>query len=159
MAKVESRLLLLMSVGAINIGSLMNASPVELNRSRHMASVRSRNTTPELTVRKALFALGFRFRLHRKELPGTPDIILPRHRTVIFVHGCFWHRHANCAKTTNPKTRADFWQDKFRANIARDQRNLDGLHALGWRTLVVWECETKDSKLLRTMLCEALPSG
>lgn len=134
----------------------MNTPPVDPARSRLMARVRTSNTTPELVVRRCLHALGFRFRVHRRDLPGTPDIVLPRHRTAIFVHGCFWHRHSGCVKTTDPKTRPEFWQNKFQANIARDQRNLESLAALGWRTLVIWECETKDPEALRLMLGELL---
>jgi DNA mismatch endonuclease (patch repair protein) len=96
-----------------------------------MRAVRRADTGPERSVRKILHRLGFRFRLHRKYLPGTPDIVLPRHRTAIMVHGCFWHRHPGCSKATTPKTRIDFWEDKFRANVARDQRNTHSLEAVG----------------------------
>ena len=117
---------------------------VDPTRSRIMAAVRQKNTTPETIVRQVLHRLGLRFRLHRKGLPGTPDIVLARHRTVIFVHGCFWHRHQDCRKASTPKTRVDFWQEKFDRNVERDARNEQALLDAGWRVLVVWECETKD---------------
>jgi DNA mismatch endonuclease (patch repair protein) len=94
-----------------------------------------------MALRKALHALGFRFRLHGRRLPGKPDIVLPKHRTVIFVHGCFWHRHPGCKVATTPKTNTDFWIEKFDRNQSRDTRNSDALAAAGWRVIVVWECE------------------
>lgn len=108
-----------------------------------MSRVRAKDTTPELRVRKAAHALGLRFRLHRKDLPGSPDLVFPRHRTAIFVHGCFWHRHAGCSKASMPKTRADFWQTKFDANVERDARAIESLERLGWRVAIIWECEVK----------------
>lgn len=133
-------------------------------RSRLMGRVRQRGTTPELAVRSALHRLGFRFTVHgplNRQLPGRPDIVLPRHRLVVFVHGCFWHRHAGCVKTTTPSTRAEFWQAKFSANTARDQRVAAALKALGWRVLVVWECDAEADretlmKKLRTLRMSAL---
>ena len=112
-------------------------------RSRNMAAIRGKDTAPELAVRRILHAMGLRFRLHRKDLPGRPDIVLPKHRTVVFVHGCFWHRHEDCRYTTTPKTRQEFWQAKFAANVERDRRNRTDLQQLGWRVIVVWECELK----------------
>lgn len=109
-------------------------------RSRMMAGIRGRNTRPELLLRKALHARGFRYRIADKRLPGSPDIVLPKYRVVIFVHGCFWHRHPGCSKATTPASNTDFWQAKFAANVARDERNLRELHHLGWRTAIVWEC-------------------
>lgn len=109
-----------------------------------MRAVRRADTRPETAVRQALHAMGLRFRLHRKDLPGTSDIVLPKHKTTIFVHGCFWHRHNGCKKTTTPKRRADFWNEKFRQNVARDARNEATLRDMGWRVVVIWECETKD---------------
>lgn len=114
-------------------------SPLE--RSERMSRIRSSNTSPELAIRRALHALGFRFRLHRKDLPGKPDIVLPRHKTVIFVHGCFWHRHVGCKVASTPKTNTGFWEEKFQRNTARDERNAALLQALGWKVLVVWECD------------------
>ncbi|WP_342450151.1 DNA mismatch endonuclease Vsr [Thiorhodococcus minor] len=121
-------------------------------RSWLMSRVASKNTSAELRVRRALHALGFRFRLHRKDLPGTPDIVLPKHRTVVFVHGCFWHRHPGCPKATTPKTRVEFWRSKFDRNVERDREAMAQLEALGWRTVVIWECETKKSERLAEVL-------
>lgn len=115
----------------------------ELTR-RIMSRVSSRDTTPELVVRRALHRAGLRFRLHDRRLPGTPDIVLSRWRTVVFVHGCFWHRHPGCRKATMPKTRTEFWQSKFDRNVERDGQALISLRALNWRAEVVWECETKN---------------
>jgi DNA mismatch endonuclease, patch repair protein len=112
-------------------------------RSRNMAAIRSRNTKPEMRVRSALHALGYRFRLHRKDLPGRPDIVLPRLRTVIFVHGCFWHCHRCKYGSATPATRADFWAAKRAGNVARDRRNRSALRRAGWRVFVLWECEVR----------------
>lgn len=112
-------------------------------RSRMMSGIRGKDTKPELALRRALHARGFRYRLHDKWLPGKPDLVLPRFRVVIFVHGCFWHRHEGCKYATTPATRPEFWQAKFRENAERDQRNIDALLALGWRVAVVWECEIR----------------
>lgn len=120
----------------------------EEKRSWNMSRIRSRDTKPELIVRRLLHRMGYRFRLHRKDLPGSPDIVLPRDRTVIFVHGCFWHRHEGCRCAYNPKSRVDFWQKKFLQNVERDRKVRHELKNLGWRVLVVWECETKDAGLL-----------
>jgi len=111
-------------------------------RSRMMAGIKGRDTKPERVVRSWLHQAGFRFRLHRRDLPGSPDIVLPRWNAVIFVHGCFWHRHPGCAKASTPRTRARFWHDKFAGNIERDRRNILALRRLGWRVKVVWECST-----------------
>ncbi|WP_417330733.1 very short patch repair endonuclease [Halomonas cupida] len=112
-------------------------------RSRMMSSIRGRDTRPELELRRFLHAVGYRFRLQRRDLPGRPDLVLPRHRLAVFVHGCFWHRHPGCHYCSTPATRAEFWQQKFADNIARDQRNQQELERLGWRVLVVWECGFK----------------
>lgn len=134
--------------------------PFSRTRSRNMAAIRGKNTAPELAVRGILHAMGLRFRLHRKDLPGRPDIVLQRHRTVVFVHGCFWHRHEGCRYTTTPKTRLAFWQAKFDANVARDHRNRIALEEMGWRVLVVWECELRDAEALRDRLKAAFaPPG
>jgi len=109
-------------------------------RSRIMRSVRRKDTGPELSLRKALHKKGFRYRLHDKKLPGSPDLVFPKYKAVIFVHGCFWHRHG-CKRSTNPSTRIDFWESKFEANIERDERNVNDLEKEGWRVLIVWECE------------------
>ena len=112
-------------------------------RSRMMSGIRGKDTKPELALRRALHARGFRYRLHDKKLPGKPDLILPKFHAAIFVHGCFWHRHEGCKHATTPATRPEFWQAKFRENVERDQRNIDALLALGWRVAVVWECEIR----------------
>lgn len=125
---------------------------VEPERRRLMSRVRSKDSKPELVVRRLLHSLGYRFRLHRKDLPGTPDIVLPGRRKAIMVHGCFWHRHAGCSRTTSPTTRAEYWQSKFAANVERDARKLAQLKALGWDTAIVWECETKNIDVLRQRL-------
>lgn len=117
-----------------------------------MSRIRSRDTKPELIVRRLLHRMGYRFRLHRKDLPGSPDIVLPKYKTVIFVHGCFWHRHEGCRYAYNPKSRVDFWQKKFLQNVERDRKVRHELIELGWRVLVVWECETKDAGLLAEKL-------
>ena len=112
-------------------------------RSRMMSGIRGKNTKPEHVVRKALFAAGFRFRLHRRDLPGVPDILLPGSRVAIFVHGCFWHRHRKCLYAKMPTTRSDFWREKLEGNESRDRKNVEALLAFGWRVLVVWECATR----------------
>ena len=111
-----------------------------------MSRIRGRDTKPELLVRRIAHGLGFRFRLHRRDLPGCPDIVFPRYRAVILVHGCFWHRHPNCRFASSPKTRVEYWTKKFEGNVQRDRRNQLALTDLGWRTMVIWECETKDTK-------------
>jgi DNA mismatch endonuclease (patch repair protein) len=105
-----------------------------------MSRIRSKNTKPEILLRKTLHGMGLRYRLHDRKLPGAPDLVLPKYRAVIFVHGCFWHRHG-CKLTTTPSTQEDFWQAKFRANIERDRKNVRELETRGWRVLIVWECE------------------
>jgi DNA mismatch endonuclease (patch repair protein) len=127
-------------------------TPVDPVRSEIMRAVRRAHTSPEISVRKILHSLGLRFRLHRKDLPGTPDIVLRKHKTAIFVNGCFWHRHKNCWKATTPKTRTEFWISKFAANIARDRRSERSLVKAGWSVLKVWECETLNPDKLRTRL-------
>lgn len=113
-----------------------------------MARVRNKDTAPELRVRKVLHRAGYRFRVHRKDLPGTPDIVLPRHKLAIFVHGCFWHGHQNCRRARLPETRAAFWQEKITRNKARDARVQALLADLGYRVLTIWGCEVKDDCLL-----------
>jgi DNA mismatch endonuclease (patch repair protein) len=110
-------------------------------RSAVMARIRGKDTKPELIVRSLLHRSGVRFSLRRKDLPGKPDIVLPKYKTVVFVHGCFWHRHKGCKVATTPKTRTDFWQAKFDSNVARDQRNQRDLKKAGWQVIVLWECE------------------
>jgi DNA mismatch endonuclease (patch repair protein) len=115
-------------------------------RSRVMRAVKSGDTTPELIVRRIVHALGYRFRLHRRDLPGQPDLVLPRLGKAIQVHGCFWHRHACEAGQSSPATRLDYWNAKFARNVERDRRNLRRLRKLGWSVLVVWECQTRAAK-------------
>lgn len=117
-------------------------------RSALMARVRQRGTTPELLVRRLLFSRGWRYRLHTRSLPGTPDIVFPRLRAAIFVHGCFWHGHGGCALFTVPKTRTEYWNRKVEENRKRDADKEERLRALGWTVLTVWQCETKDQESL-----------
>ena len=111
-------------------------------RSWNMSRIKSKNTTPEKRVRSALHRLGYRFRLHVKTLPGNPDIVLPKHKTVIFVHGCFWHRHSACPKAAMPSTNQEYWTRKFQQTVERDKREQGELGRLGWNVIIVWECET-----------------
>ena len=112
-----------------------------------MSGIRGRDTKPELAVRRYLHANGLRYRLHVRALPGTPDIVLPRHGAVVFVHGCFWHRHEGCRYAYWPKSNVEFWRAKFEANTARDARDQERLRVLGWRVSVIWGCETKPERL------------
>lgn len=121
-----------------------------------MSNVRVRDTKPEIVVRRILHRSGYRFRLHRRDLPGRPDIILPKYKTVIFVHGCFWHQHEGCSKAQRPKSNWEFWNSKLDANIARDRRNQSDLEKLGWRVLVVWECEASRTGDLSEKLSRGL---
>ncbi|MDT4867288.1 Very short patch repair protein [compost metagenome] len=128
-------------------------------RSRMMSGIRGRDTKPEITVRKFLHARGYRFRLHRKDLPGRPDIVLPRFRICIFIHGCFWHHHKGCRYATLPKTRADFWAQKLWDNVERDQRAQEELLRKGWRVLTIWECELKHPEAALAALLDQLVSS
>lgn len=114
-------------------------------RSRMMAGIRGKNTRPELALRSALFAAGFRYRLHQRGLPGSPDLVFRKYRAAVFVHGCFWHRHEGCRYTTLPKTNGEFWRLKFEGNVGRDTRNVALLGQQGWRVAIVWECALKRS--------------
>lgn len=116
-----------------------------VTRSRMMAGIRGKNTKPEILLRKAMHAKGYRFRLHDRRLPGQPDMILPRYRTAVFIHGCFWHRHKGCRYATSPATRQDFWAAKFEANVARDHAKEKAVLEQGWRIAVVWECALRNS--------------
>jgi DNA mismatch endonuclease, patch repair protein len=118
-----------------------------ITRSRMMSGVRGKDTKPELLIRRALHRLGFRFRLHAAGLPGRPDIVLPKYRAAILVHGCFWHRHEGCAFATTPATNVEFWKSKFEQNVLRDARNLANLWEAGWRTAIVWECAFEKNSL------------
>lgn len=134
---------------------IMPDPPVAPDRSRLMARVRQKNSGPELLVRSILHRAGFRFRLHRRDLPGTPDIVLPRHRVAIFVHGCFWHRHPGCSRATTPKTRVDFWKAKFDRNVERDAAACAALREGGWTPVVIWECQSGQSGLVAELVAGA----
>ena len=125
---------------------------VSEQRSKNMAAIKSKNTKPEIKVRKVLHSMGYRFRLHSKDLPGSPDIVLPKYKTVIFVHGCFWHRHENCKYASTPKTRQEFWKNKFKVNVKRDLEIQEKIKNIGWKSVVIWECEIneliKDSSMI-----------
>lgn len=120
-------------------------------RSYNMSQVKSKNTKPELMVRKFLFSQGFRYRLHDKKLPGKPDIVLPKYKTVIFVHGCFFHGHEGCRYATIPQTRTEWWQEKINGNRRRDGENEARLSALGWRIITLYECELKPAQREQTL--------
>ena len=126
-------------------------------RSWAMAQVKGQNTGPEKAVRSLLHQLGYRFRLQRSDLPGKPDIVLPKFKTVLFVHGCFWHRHPGCKRATTPASNRDYWDKKFARTVARDAKNERELAGMGWRVLVVWECELKDMDALEGKLTSFLP--
>ena len=122
-------------------------------RSRNMAAIKSKNTKPEIEVRKILHEMGYRFRLHRKDLPGNPDIVLPKYKTAIFVNGCFWHQHEGCKYACLPKTKTDFWKNKLEGNKKRDRLKQSQLNELGWKIINVWECEIKDKN---SQICSKL---
>ena len=136
-----------------------------VTRSRMMSGIRSRNTRPERMLRQALFARGLRFRLHRRDLPGRPDLVFPRWCAVVFVHGCFWHQHQGCRFATRPASNAEFWSSKLACNVARDATQIDALRALGWRVGVVWECEIRADpeaaaeRVARWLRDPAMPPG
>lgn len=117
-----------------------------------MARVKGKDTKPEKRVRAALFSSGLRYRLQGSALPGRPDIVLKSRKIAIFVHGCFWHRHKGCASTRTPKSRQIWWEEKFKSNVARDKRNIAALRRLGWKVLIIWECETKDATKLERLV-------
>lgn len=121
-----------------------------------MARIRSKDTAPEMKVRKAAHSMGYRYRLHSKHLPGRPDLVFPGRRSVIFVHGCFWHRHEGCPDCSQPRSRQDYWMPKFEATKARDRRAVSLLEASGWKVLTVWDCETVDTGGLRVRLAAFL---
>lgn len=123
-----------------------------LARSKNMSSIKGKDTKPEIIVRRYLHKLGYRFRLHRKDLPGKPDITLPRFKTVIFVHGCFWHRHEQCKNSVMPKSNVSFWRKKLNGNVIRDKKNVELLIEQGWKVLVIWECEVKNDTFLYNLV-------
>lgn len=117
-----------------------------------MSLVKSKNTGPELAVRKLVFSMGYRYRIHGAGLPGKPDLVFSRRKKTIFVHGCFWHRHPGCKKATTPSSHTDYWLPKFARTVDRDRQTLDALHELGWSTMVIWECELIDMNALANRL-------
>lgn len=121
-----------------------------------MARVGGKDTKPELVVRSLLHRMGFRFRLHRRDLPGKPDITLPKYKKVVFVHGCFWHGHKGCSRAKRPTTNTGFWEKKLNKNLERDKKNLAALKSLGWEVLIVWTCEVKDTEALKQTLSKFL---
>ncbi len=123
-----------------------------VRRSHMMARIRGRDTKPERIVRSHLHQAGLRFRLHARALPGRPDIVLKRWKAVVFVHGCFWHRHRGCPMATTPSTNPEFWRRKFEENVSRDARNVAALRSLGWRVFIVWECRTSTLTLRSLVL-------
>lgn len=123
-------------------------------RSAMMTNIKSRNTRPELAVRRGAHRLGLRFRLHRRDLPGSPDIVLPGRRSVLFVHGCYWHRQIGCKFAYTPKSDVELWQKKFQSNIARDLRDRHELEDTGWKVITILECETRDQKLIVDVLTQ-----
>lgn len=125
---------------------------IDPRRSALMRRVRGKDTSPEKAVRAIAHSLGLRYRLHRRDLPGSPDLVFPRHKKVIFVHGCFWHRHPGCPKATVPKTRYNFWVEKFERNISRDEEVQERLSLQGWDVLVLWECEIKNVSIVEKKL-------
>lgn len=126
-------------------------------RSWNMAQIRAQDTKPETAVRSLVHRLGYRFRLHRRELPGKPDVVLASRSCVIFVHGCFWHQHRGCIDCSRPRTNAQYWTPKLSGNVARDRRNTVALRRLGWKVITVWDCETRDLKRLAKRLSAEIP--
>jgi len=123
-----------------------------------MSRIRCKNTKPERVVRSLLHRMGYRFRLHRADLPGKPDVVLPKYRAVVFVHGCFWHRHRGCEYAYTPKSRVRFWKKKFQDNVKRDAEVKQQLEGMGWHVIIVWECELRDLGQLANRLGSALSS-
>jgi DNA mismatch endonuclease (patch repair protein) len=112
-------------------------------RSINMSKIRSKDTLPEIRIRKALWRMGYRYRLHYKQLPGKPDIVMVKQKIVVFIHGCFWHRHKNCIEASRPKTNSEYWETKIRKNMERDKKHQKEIKKLGWKVIVVWECMVK----------------
>ena len=141
------------SKGPMRDGKTCN---VDESVSFRMKRVKQRDTAPELVVRKLVFEKGYRYRIHRDDLPGSPDLVFPSRRKVVFVHGCFWHGHANCVRASLPKTHTKYWEDRISKNRERDERSISTLEQLGWSVYVVWECETKDVNSLEKRLLDFL---
>ena len=129
------------------------------HRSWNMSRIRGGDTKPERLVRSVLHRQGYRFRLHRRDLPGRPDIVLPKHRRIVLVHGCYWHRHPGCRLAYTPKSNLEFWQAKFNETVQRDERQMRELSALGWQVTIVWECETKQLTALAERLQGVIQSA
>ena len=128
-------------------------------RSWNMAQIKGKNTKPELIVRSLLHRAGYRFTVNgpkNRQLPGKPDLVLPKYRTVIFVHGCFWHRHKGCKYATNPKTNSEFWENKFQTNVANDRKHEQKLESMGWKVILIWECELRHADQLQSRLANSL---
>lgn len=128
-------------------------------RAEIMRAVKGKNTLPELQVRRLLHSMGFRFRLHRRDMPGCPDIVLPKHKICLFVHGCFWHQHPGCKRAALPSSNFDFWSSKFKKNVIRDKENIKKLNDLGWKVVIIWECETKNPQELMLRVKSILMPG
>ncbi len=128
-------------------------------RSRNMSRVKGRDTKPEKIIRSLLYSMGYRFRLHRRDLPGKPDIVLPKHKKAVFIHGCFWHGHEGCPRAARPTTNTEFWNKKIDSNIKRDAAAQKELPALGWAYLIVWQCEMRDHAALENRLRSFLTTG
>ncbi len=128
-------------------------------RSWNMSRIRSKDTKPEKIVRSMLHRIGYRFRLHRKDLPGKPDIVLPKYKTVIFIHGCFWHRHKGCKRCTTPSTNQKYWIPKLEHNVVKDKTNQKVIKKSGWKPIIIWECETKDLVKLSKKINKALKTN
>ena len=143
--------------GNISAGWIPALTEIDPKRSSNMARIGQRDTAPELAVRSTLHQMGYRFRLHQSDLPGKPDVVLARHRTIFLIHGCFWHRHRACRFAYMPKSRVDFWRAKFKANVIRDRKVEKQLQERGWTVQIVWECETKDRVALEKLLRQVLP--
>ena len=126
-------------------------------RSWVMSRVRSKDTSPELRVRSLIHRAGYRYRLHVRKLPGSPDMVMRKYRTVVFVNGCFWHRHPGCKQASTPKTNVDYWQGKFERNVARAEKNHAALRRDGWKVVIIWECQTRPTQELSELLTEVLP--
>lgn len=146
----------LQNAGQCKADRLMTDRISPEHRSWNMSRIRNRDTKPELIVRSLLHRMGYRFRLHRKDLPGNPDIVLPKYQTVIFVHGCFWHRHKGCKFAYTPQSRVEFWNDKFAANRRRDASVMTSLTELGWNTVIIWECQVSNASYLTRVLAREL---
>ena len=124
-------------------------------RSWLMSRVKSKDSLAEMRVRKLAHYLGLRYRLHRRDLPGTPDLVFPKHQIALFVHGCFWHRHLGCPKSTTPKSQVRYWEKKFKGNVERDRQAVRDLESMGWRVTIIWECETRVEETIQHRLREA----